>query len=110
MRVSGRERCYCAYSGWREQYKPILLFVTTPLVFSYCSRLALRGSADDKTRILTIALAEYVFMARSMFVINARDGEDSSYYTYRARFDRIGDSWMFHLPVKILDALKYFGL
>lgn len=41
---------------------------------------------------------------------NTRNGVCPSYYTYHERLDHIGGSLLFRFPVKILDALKYFGL
>lgn len=71
---------------------PSLWFVPTALALSYYSLLALRGSADDQTRIWTMALTEFVFMEGVMFIINARDGAYPSYYTYNHRFEHIGGS------------------
>lgn len=34
----------------------------------------------------------------------------ASYYTHDVRSAHLGGSLLFHLPVKILDAMKYFGL
>lgn len=57
-----------------------------------------------------MALTEYVFIARAMFVINDGDGACSSYYTYNTRFDLIGGTFLSRLQSKIFNALKYFGL
>lgn len=49
-------------------------------------------------------------MASVMFVVHAKDGDGTSYYTDKARFDHIGGSLLFRLLPKLLDGLKYYGL
>lgn len=45
-----------------------------------------------------------------MCVSNARNGAYHSWYTYYDWLDRIGHSFLFRLPSRILDALNNFGL
>lgn len=66
----------------RPCYLPFLLFV-----LAYYSDVAMPGSATDQTRIWTIALTEYVFMAGAVFIVNAKDGVCSTYYSVNLRFD-----------------------
>lgn len=46
-------------------------------------------STTDKIRIWKITLAEYVFMAGLMFIINAKDGACQIYYTRNLQFDLV---------------------
>lgn len=96
--------------GCNQYELPILLFVPTPLILTYYSRLGLRRSTDDQTRMWIVYLTEYVFMSRAMFVVNAEDRACPSYYTWNQRFDNLSDGILFRLLEKILDALRYLGL
>lgn len=49
-------------------------------------------------------------MPGSIFITYARDGSCHAYCTYNGRFDHTGCCLLFCLPVRILDALNYFGL
>lgn len=60
---------------------PYFLFVQTRVLLSYYSDLGLHGSADDKTRPCTIALAMYKFTTAAIFVVNVRDWPVSRYNT-----------------------------
>lgn len=87
---------------WCAHYEAhILLFVRTTLILSYCSSLALRGSANDKTPVWAIALTEYVFMAFTMFLTNARDGACPWYYTLNKQCDNLSAGVLFRLSIKI---------
>lgn len=111
MLVSERSKHYCQVpSLWTQYEELVLLFVSTSLLLGTCSRLALRGSADDHTRVGTIAMNEYVSMSSSMFVTNPRDRTSHSYYALNTRVDNLSGSILPHLLDNILDALKYFGL
>lgn len=80
MPVPDRLRDYCPVSVRLAQYDASVLFsVPTPLVLSYNSRLAMRESADYKSRVCTTALTVYVFMARAMLVVSARDERTPRY-------------------------------
>lgn len=61
--------------------------VSTPLLSSYCSDVALLVSDDRRTRPWTISLNEYVPMAGEMFVPNARGNASPSEYNLRNRVD-----------------------
>lgn len=80
-----------------------------PLALSYSTGLVMKGSVDDKTRLLTIARAEYIFLGGVKFATNAEDRACASYPTDSLQFDHIGGSLKFCVPVINLDALKYFG-
>lgn len=109
--ISERSVCYCRVRTWFGQYDvPALLFVPTPLVLLYYTRLVLKGSADDKTRLWTVALTEYVFLGGVIFVINIRHRDYASYYAHNPRFDHAGGSLLFGLLLKFIDALEYLGL
>lgn len=88
----------------------IILFVPTPLILAYYSRLVTRSSADDQTSVSTIALTEYAFMCGTLFVNNARDWACPSYYTSNSRFHNRSGIFLLRLPDRTLDASKYFGL
>lgn len=81
-----------------------------PSVLLYYSALVLNGSADDKTPFWIVSLMEYVFLAGVKLVINGKDGVCTTCYTYTAHVDDVGGSILFRSPVKLLDALQYFGL
>lgn len=70
----------------------------------------MRGSAAYQTRIWTIALTVYVFMAGAMFIVNAKDGACLNYYTGNLWIEHVSEKLLFRLPVKILDTVEYFGL
>lgn len=81
VRSLDRVKYYCSVPSWRIQYEPLtLLFVRSSFVLAYYSVVAMRGSAADQIRIWTIALSEYVFMARAMFIVNAKNGACSTYH------------------------------
>lgn len=88
---------------------PVLLFVTRPPGLSYYIALVVKGSPDDKRRLSTITLTEYVFLADVMVVINATDGACASYCTQKPGIDDVEGSLLFRLPVKYFDPLKYLG-
>lgn len=74
VRVSDHPKYYCKISVWWAQYKAlVLLFPLTPSILSYCSGLAVRGSANDKSCVQTIAVTDCVFMAGAILVANDRD-------------------------------------
>lgn len=103
--------CYCTVPAWWGQYDvPALLFVSSSPVLSYFTGLVLKDSGDDKRRLLTIALADHVFLAGVMFLINPKNGPCASYFPHNPRLDHVGDSLLFLLPVNIIDALKHFHL
>lgn len=63
MRVFERAKCYCPLLElWVRYMAPTLLFVSTLLVISCCSWLALRRSAHDHARSWAMPLAECVVM------------------------------------------------
>lgn len=93
------------------QYEPLtLFFVFSPFVLAYYSGVAMQGSGASQTRIWTIALTEFVFIARAMFIVNDKDGACLICYTGSLRFDHVSWGLLFRLPAKILDSLVYFGL
>lgn len=53
----------------------VLYFVVCSnyLILSNYSSLVARGSVDDKNRVLTVALTEYVFMVGATFAVIAKD-------------------------------------
>lgn len=111
LRILDRPVSYCTFPTWRGQCDaPVLLIVPQPSVLSFYTGLVLKGSADYKTLLWTIDLTEYVFLTVVIFVINVKDCAYGSYDTHNPRFDRVGGSLLFCLPVKDLDVLKYFVL
>lgn len=67
---------------WWSQYElSALLFMPRPLSLTYYILLAIRGSADDKTRVCCNALPDNVFMAGGVFLISVRDGDCFISYT-----------------------------
>lgn len=80
--VSDRAEYYCQVPQWWAQYEVlVIMFVPTPLLMAYCSVLALRHSSNHETRVCTIALSKYVFMAGAMFAISASDEDCYGYCT-----------------------------
>lgn len=77
---------------------------------AYYGGLALQGSADDKTRVWTISLTEYVIMAGVMFVINTRNGDCTAYYMYSSQFHNLSGSLLIYIADKNLATSKHFGL
>lgn len=73
------------------------------------SELALRGSTDDQTLILTMVVTEYEFMERSISVFNAKERKFPSFYTSNAWFHQIGGSLLFQLCVKIVGTFNHFA-
>lgn len=65
--------------SWAQYEAPLWSSVVTTLMLSYYSSFAMRGSSDDKSRVCTIVLIEYIFIARAMFVVVARDGSTPRY-------------------------------
>lgn len=74
------------------------LFVPTLFILANYGGLVVRGTVDDQTRVWTIVLTEYVFMAGAMitehvyiadamFVFNATDVACPSNYTYISQYD-----------------------
>lgn len=95
----------------RVQYEVLVsLLVLTPLVLSYYSGLVVRGFVDDKSGVWTIAWIEYIFMAGTMLVANARVLSTLCYETRNPQCNRLSGGCLFRLSKKILDALKYSGL
>lgn len=88
---------------------PALLFVPTTHVLSFYDGLLLNGLVDNRTRLWTIALTDYILWAGVMLVINGMERACSSYRAKDPRSDHVDGSLLFSLEVKILDALKYFG-
>lgn len=94
----------------RAHYRdPVLFFVPIQLILTHYCGLSLRGSTNDKTVVLTIALAAYVLMACAMFVIDASDAARPWYYTVNNEFYMLSGG-VFLLIGKQFGALKYFGL
>lgn len=111
LRTLDRPVCYWRIPAWWGQYDvPTLLFVPTLPLLSNYTGLVRNGSADDKTRLWTVVLKVYVFLANVMFLINAKHGACLICYTHNRWLDRVSDSLLFQLSVKVLDALKYFVL
>lgn len=88
----------------------ILLSLPTPFILALHNELVRRGSSDDHSGVWTITLTEYVFISGTIFVINARDGAYSGYYSLNPQFDNLSGSILFSLPDKLLGALRYFGI
>lgn len=109
--LSSRPKYYCEVASWSAQYEaPVLLFVPTPFISSYYGGMSVQASEDDKSRVRTVALGRYVFMAGTVLVASAKDGPPPRYYTVKPRFDPLRVSVLFLLSNMILDALKYFRL
>lgn len=109
--ISDRAVCYCKILTWWRQYHiSALIFVLRPPVLSYYIRLVLNGFRDDNSCLSKFSVAEFAFLTGVMLVINAADGSCASYYSRSPRFDHVRGSILFRLPVKILDAIRYFGL
>lgn len=105
-----RPSCYGTLPElWVKYEAASLIFVPAPFALSYYSRLDSQGLADNQTLNLTMALMEDVVMAVVMFVLNAWDRACPSCYTYKTRFDHMESSFLFKLPSKLFDYLKYFG-
>lgn len=51
----------------------VFFIVSTPFIPSQYGSLAWQGSADDKSRVWTVAWTEYKFMAGTLFVVSAKD-------------------------------------
>lgn len=57
MPVLDRAKYHCQVASWWVQYEVhILIFEPTPLISVYYSELVLPDSADDQTRVWTVAL------------------------------------------------------
>lgn len=54
-------------------------------------------------------LAESVFFAGVIFMINARDDAFRSYHTLNNRYDTLSRAVLFRLYENTFDALQYFG-
>lgn len=92
--------CYCRVPICLGQYAvPALLFFPTPLVPEYYTGLVLKRSADDRTRVWTIALTEYIFLTGTVLAISANDRVCAGYYTDNQRFDHVTGSLLFDLLV-----------
>lgn len=65
------------------------------------SGFAVRGSADDKSRVWIKALTEYGFMAGAMLAVNASDGSTLWCYTHNHRFDNLSGRCYFGFPTKL---------
>lgn len=76
----------------------------------YYNGLAVRGSANDRTRDWTIVFADYVFMAGEVFGINVRDRAFLCYSIPRSHLGAFSGGVLFQLIDKISDALKYSGM
>lgn len=110
MPISDRDKYSCqVLAPWLQQEASILLFVPMPLILAYYSGFAIRGSTDDQTRVWTIALTEYVFMAGYMFLINARDGAYLSYYTYNSWFDNLSINLVVLSPRQDFGRIEVFS-
>lgn len=60
VRSPDRVKYYCDFPSWWMPYEPrTLLFEPSHFVLEYYSVIAIRGSAEDQTKILTIALFGY---------------------------------------------------
>lgn len=106
-----RAKNYCQMpSGWAQYKGLILVLMPTPFILTNYSGLLLLGSAEDQTRVWTISLSEYVFMSSAMFVIGARNGACTSYYTLNHWFDNLSGSLLSPLLDKLLNVLRYFCL
>lgn len=111
MRRVNRKNYYCSFLAWLVHYeKPRLLFPFPPFASSYERGITMWSFVHHQTRIWTIAITEYVPMARGMFTMNAQNRSSGSYCIGSLSFDNVSGSRRFFLSYKILDALKFFGL
>lgn len=93
--------------AWLAQYRgSILLFVPTTLVSAYYSGLVTQRSADYQVRVYFLGLAGYMFVSRTMFAINAREGDFPEYYASKPHSDNLSSSLLLWVPDKLSDALK----
>lgn len=81
------------------------------VILAYYSGLVVRGLTDDETHVCTIPSCWPSMFSRAgaMFAVKSEDGARLNYYNYNSRFDYLSCSLLFRLPVKVLDALKYFS-
>lgn len=77
------------------------------LAFSYS--LEMQGSASTRTTIWAIALTNYVFTARAMFIVNYKTGAFAGHYSLSIKLDIVYGCLLFCLFYKILDPLNYLG-
>lgn len=87
---------------------PNLLFVPFTIVLLNYGGDAVRDSDADQTKIWTIGLAEYVFMAKAMFIVSTKHGACVISYTQNLCFDRVTSGPLFRLPGRLLHAFAYF--
>lgn len=71
------------------------MFVPAPLILSYYTGLAVRCSADDKSRVWTVAMMEHVYMVDAMLVVNFKDRSTLRNYTLNPRFDHLSGVVLF---------------
>lgn len=88
----------------------VLLFGLTPFVLTHYSELAMSGSSGDQTWVWTTNLTDYDLTVGAIILINAREWDCTSYYSYISRFEYQYGSLLFCIRNKILNELKYFGL
>lgn len=111
MRVLTSDKYYCQATAWWAQSEvPALLFVSTPLIPAHYSGLMVRGAADDKTRVVTIALTEHVFIVGVMFDTNVSSRAWPQFLHPFSEFNNLSGSLLSSLPGKIMNALKCFGI
>lgn len=101
--VLDRRNYYCKVPVlWAQDETPVLPFVTTSLIMTYYSGLAMRTSVDDKTFLWMRELNEYVFMTGALFVVSDRDGSPPQDYKLNRRFDNLSRAVLFRLSDNIL--------
>lgn len=100
MRVSNGPRYYCKVLVCRAQNESLAFgFVPKLLALYYYSRLTVRGSTDDNTRVWTIALRLYLFLASAGLVINIMDELSPQYHTLKTGIDSLSGR-VFGLPTR----------
>lgn len=96
-------------SWWAEYECPYLLFIPTPVLFTYYGEMFRHGGDDDIQLGITPTISKFVHLTAVQFSHHAADGAAPDYCVLSLRSDHVEGGILFWMLSPSVNILSHFG-